>query len=484
MQQVRRAVQDALASRAEGTGATGHASAEVVGAAVRLCYQRLHSSTHSLQSAEQGEDTSVQDTAAALSGSLEALHRAAAAVFVLGPLSGRDAATAAAEVALLAGAVQRIAEVSTTLGRLSSGSSGSTSMQRCLCWLLQALSLALQQLGVAGALSSSQVSSCEPSASQVAVAALAQASLPALHALLLSPASAAAEVRMAALGALFALPREAQAALRLLRCLTAAAGSGVADAAAAGLLPPVAPAQLRMGEGAEGQLLLITAMGGAGPEVVSGQAGSGGGPAAEPPAASLQQQHVQQQALLALLELLGSMAGSYEEKRAAFLQELQAGSCHGQQQRQQQQAQAHKSKAGRPLRPAAEWWVGDAAGGQQLDAAAVPSAAAAAAGEAAKGDSLQASAAPSGGGSGSGGDYMQAEDEAAKHEAAAQRYLDSLLAAGDAPPACYLPLLERLAAAEAAPAAIQARVRNAGWSAACLSKRFEALLLAECSLLC
>lgn len=38
----------------------------------------------------------------------------------------------------------------------------------------------------------------------------------------------------------------------------------------------------------------------------------------------------------------------------------------------------------------------------------------------------------------------QAEDEAHKHEAAAQRFLEELLAAGDTPPACYLPLLREL----------------------------------------
>jgi len=42
-------------------------------------------------------------------------------------------------------------------------------------------------------------------------------------------------------------------------------------------------------------------------------------------------------------------------------------------------------------------------------------------------------------------DYMRAEHLAAEHEAAAQQYLESLLEAADTAPACYLPLLERLA---------------------------------------
>ncbi|GAB4818692.1 hypothetical protein N2152v2_005738 [Parachlorella kessleri] len=41
-------------------------------------------------------------------------------------------------------------------------------------------------------------------------------------------------------------------------------------------------------------------------------------------------------------------------------------------------------------------------------------------------------------------DYMQAEDEAHKQEAAAQRFLEELLATRDTAPACYLPLLQRL----------------------------------------
>ncbi len=52
---------------------------------------------------------------------------------------------------------------------------------------------------------------------------------------------------------------------------------------------------------------------------------------------------------------------------------------------------------------------------------------------------------------------LQAEDAAHKNAAAAQRFLDEVLAAADTPPVCYLPLLERLLLEKGMPEALQVR---------------------------
>ena len=434
--QLRQAVQSAVAARAARSSRLGGSSAaaatEAVSGAVQLSYQRLH---------VRCSGSSAADPAGAGAGA-DCLQAIAAALFVLGPFSSSydsDEATCAAEAGLLLAAISQLTTAASTIDSCSNADAGAWA------WLLASLALGFRQLTTSCCeqSSSSQDAGQPAGAAQerasraAAVPALAQAALPALQALLLSTACSDA-VRQGALEAVLALTPAEQAPLRLLRWLGAAAASSSKPTTAEA-------AQLCLNSDAEGELQLGVAAGIQ--HSPTGQAEGGSnttGP--EDPAADTRQQQVQQRALLALLELLGGMACSCEQQRAAFLQELQAG-AGGQ---QQPQDQRHVSKAGRPLRPATEWWVG---GGQQQAGEHPKPGGGAAAGEA-------AAAAPGGASSAA---YMQAEDEAAKQEAAAQRFLDSLLAAADTAPACYLPLLERLAGRElesAAPPAVQVSSRE------------------------
>ena len=437
--QLRHALQHAVAARSSrlGGGSAAVVTAAVSGA-VRLSYQRLHALCSGSQAA---------DPAAPTGPGADSLHTSAAALFVLGPFSGStgsEAGTCAAEAGLLLAVIRQLTAAAPTCDSCSSGDSGGWA------WLLASLALGFRQLAASCSEHSSGSQEAEqpagvaqePGGRAAAVHALAQAALLALQALLLSPACSDA-VRRGALEAALALPPAAQAPLWLLRGLGAAADSSGEPAAAEA-------AQLCLNPDAEGGLQLVAAAG-----IQHSPAADGGITAApEASSADAQRQQVQQRALLALLELVGGMAAGCEQQRAAFLQELQAGAGRQQQpqhpqqpQQPQRQDQQNVSKAGRPLRPAAEWWAG---GGQQ-QAGEHPqpaSGSAAAVGEA-------AAAAPGGASSVA---YMQAEDEAAKQEAAAQHFLDSLLAAADTAPACFLPLLERLAGGElgaAAPPAVQ-----------------------------
>jgi hypothetical protein len=433
--QLRQEVQDAVAARAAAArssrlgGGSAAAATEAVSGAVQLSYQRLHVLCSGFLAA---------DPAAAGAGA-DSLQAVGAALFVLGPFSSSymsDAETCAAEAGLLLAAIRQLTAAAATVDSCSNANAGDWK------WLLASLALGLRQLTAAcSEHSSSSQDAGQPAdamqqhgGKEAAVHALAQAALPALQALLLSPACTDA-VRQGALKAVLALPPCTQAPLRLLRWLGAAAASSSEPTAEEA-------AQMCLNPDAEGDLQLVAATG------IQHSPAAAGGVATRPeaPAAGIRQQQVQQRALLALLELLGGMAGGCEQQRAAFLQELQAGEGG----HHQQQDQRHVSKAGRPLRPAAEWWVG---GGQQQAGEHPPPGSAAAAGD-------TAAAAP---GAASSAAYMQAEDEAAKQEAAAQRFLDSLLAAADTAPACYLPLLERLAGGQLGSAALPAVKVSSCW---------------------
>jgi hypothetical protein len=413
------------------------AAKEAAVAAVRLCYRRIQAFASGRAADAPPEGSSIEP------GGLDAV---AAALLVLGPLSGSNAAEGAAEARLLVDALRKIAQAGIAG---SGGAQGSdTRWSGALCRLLQCLSLALCQLSTlrpasesSGGYSGDDTQE-DPNAVQGCTSALCRAAIPALHAVLLSPAARSRLVRGAALEAAAAMPAFAQAPLRLLRGLAVAAGGVSRARAAAELLLPAEGLQARLQLDADEGLLLVALPGStaepAGAEARGEEAG--------------QQQGAQRIALLALFDLLGSMAGTYQQQKAAFLQQLRSngdgGGGHG-----------HRSKAGRQLRPAAEWWVAERGGPveQQEQGAGgaeegptevgvgpqpVPAAAAGA-------GASQLTAAQ--------GDYMQREDEAAKHAAAAQRFLESLLAAADAPPACFLPLLERLAGSAAAPADVQVR---------------------------
>lgn len=410
----------------------GRAPAAVV-EAVRLCYQRLHSlaCTANQQAAEEDPAATAAAAAAAAEGaavySAEVQHLVAA-LFVLGPLSGpADAAIGLPEVGLLLSSLQRTAAATDAL---SSGGDAPAAV-----WLLRCLALAWQQLGPA-CFPSDGPSGSNPSSQALhtaAAAGSAQATLLALQSALLDPSCSSA-VRQGALEVAFALPPAAQGPLRLLRSLTAAATSGKLAAAGA-VLAPAVPAHLQLDE-EQGVLCLVAAgvRGGALAPTAAAEDEEGGEAvgatvaAAAAAAGTARKQQVQSSALVALLDLLGGLAATYKAQGAEFLQRLQAGASAGQQQQPPQQHQT--SKAGRPLRPAAEWWVG---AGQTSEGGAAPG-------------SPGGEAAASAGATAGAGDYMQAEAEASKQAEAAQRFLESLVEAGVTPPACYLPLLELLAA--------------------------------------
>lgn len=422
--QLRQAV---LAGIATGSGSM--ATAAAVGCAVRLCYKRLHafSSGYTSPPTSHGQQPPASVAEAATAGfptaaSLGQLASTAEALFVLGPLSSADPATGLAELGLLVCSLRRLAGSGVSKPGSPAAAAG---LLRCLTLAWQQLSPTCFPSSCAGAAADGQPSQAPHSA---AAAGSAQATLMALHIVLLAPSCTPA-VRRSALDAAFALPPGTHAPLRLLRALTAAAASGDAAAADA-VLAPSGPARLQLDE--EGGQLRLVALAGALPVADQPTSDAGSSQSAQPAeagdAAAARRQLVQQRSLVALLDLLGGMAATYEQQRAQFLWRLQdgAGASAGQQQQ-------HTSKAGRPLRPASEWWVGassaykDSGGGAEAQSASV-------------------AAAPAGDAPAAGvGDYMAAEDEAAKHAEAAQRFLDSLLAAADSPPACYLPLLERLA---------------------------------------
>lgn len=397
--QLRRVVQ-------EGAPRCGPAAVAAIGGAVHLCYQHLRSLS----------DGGQADMEAAASAELQT---AADALFVLGPLSSRDEASSLLEISLLC----------SLLGHTACGSSGGAAPATAR-WLLSSLVAALQQLAPDEPAGASQDATAAAAAAPLA--ASSPAVVQAVQAVLLAP-WCSGPVREAALQALLALPASAQAPLRLLRSLTVAVSSGDVPAAAAAL--ETRPSHLQLGE-EEDEGLRLVATGGscallAAPEAAAGSKDGDAAASAESAAAELSQQRrcVQERALLALLDLLGGQAEACTQLKRRFLLRLRAG--EGQQAAAAAAAAAHESRAGRPLRPAAEWWVGNGrpqaekGGGGDAGAAAAASDAAAAAA--------------------AGGDYMQVEDEAAKHADAAQQYLEQLLEAADAPPACYLPLLERLA---------------------------------------
>lgn len=439
VEQLRQAVQHVIARR-------GGATAAAVSSAVRLCHQRLHtfcsrgsSTGGSSQGAAGSAATEVglhgEPGAARIAGGRGAQAEAgvlscvASALFVLGPLSSAaqaDSLASLAEARLLISSLQQLAQA----GASARGSAAST--------LLACTALAWRQLGPAcptadGGSGSQPGDGLGPDPS--AALGLAHASLPTLQALLLAP-GCCSSMRRAALDALFALPPAAEAPLCLLRSLTAAA-TATDVAAAAG------PAQLQLNADAELPAVVAGANGVPGPDAA---AGSGSQPAkaigaAAPPSSTgggLEEQQVQQRALVALLDVLGGLAATYEQHKAAFLQHLAADAVQRErEQAQRQQAAGQTSHFGRPLRPASEWWIG---AGQPIDAAAGQAPPPSQAGAAAEGEAAAAA-----------DDYMRAEHVASEHEAAAQRYLESLLEAADTAPACYLPVMAQLAA-PAAPA--------------------------------
>lgn len=410
LDQLRQAVQQVV-----GGSSGGSATSAVVRSAARACYQQLHSLCYAVTPAE-AEDGSTADV------QTEALHSAATALFVLGPLSELpqvDTSVSLAEARLLLAGLQHVCQAG--IGNHNCGASR----------LLASTALSWHQLGpvcLRANGSSSQPSEEPPEATSAALA-LAHATLLPLQALLLVP-SCSPSLRQAALQALFALPPAARAPLLLLRSLTAA----VAAEGAAGAEESAGPTQLQLLLAGDQEIQLLGCDGcpepsGAGNATTAGAGQSAGG-SGSPRAAistSTRQQQVQQSALVALLDLLGGLASTYEQQKAAFLQQLVAGAAHRdreQAQHAQQQAAGQTSHFGRPLRPASEWWVGTG----QPAGGATEQAGAAREGYAAAAD-----------------DYMRAEHLDAEHEAAAQRYLESLLEAADTAPACYLPLLERLA---------------------------------------
>lgn len=476
VEQLRQAVQATLAA-----GSRGASVSAAVGSAVRLCYQSLHAAgAGEAQAAPPGMaageadggrpdgspgEHSAPEGAATAYASVPCVGSSlAASLFVLGPFSAADSETRVAEAGLLISSVHRLAAAA-NMHRGSAGPGGDSTAT--VCWLLAALEHGLQQLHLEAATAPAPAASqgaeghgqgTHPSqqpmvgaASPPAAAALVQAAPEAVQALLLSSAGGCDSVRQAALGVVMALPASAQAPLRLLQSLTQACNISGASAGAASR--SAKPAELPLAPGLGSPSQPADGSGSISPAAAADS--STGGPGGT--------HRVQLHALLAVLELLGEMAAGYEQQRAAFQQRLaaeaeqqqqqqqQPGAGHGGQQQQQQQL--GKSKAGRPLRPASEWWVGD---GQQGSPRAGGNGAAPD-----LTDNSEAASAAAGGARAEGGapsfDYMRGEDQAGKHEAAAQLYLDSLLAAADTPPACFLPLLERLAGEEAAPPAVQVR---------------------------
>lgn len=450
LEQLRQAVQQTVGSASSG------ATTAVVSSAVRACYQQLHSlcCTHSSTHPAAAGLESAQAVALAAGSSTgsKALGCIATALFVLGPFSSSphaDALASLAEARLLLAGLQQVAQA------------GFSQQSAAASRLLACTAMAWQLLGPAcfppDGNSSQPSDASEQPADSSAALSLAHATLLPLQALLLDP-GCTPTLRQEALGVLFALPPAAQAPLRLLPSLSAAAAAeaakGAADEAAAEAAPP-AQRQLQLdgeeGLQVEGSEPLPGTIGGASEdEGQPAEAGSSPAAADRATASAGPQQQAQQSALVALLDLLGGLASTYEQQKAAFLQQLAAGAA---QREQAQQAAGQTSHFGRPLRPASEWWVGSGQPG--------PSAA------------EQAEAAQQG--AGAADDYMRAEHLAAEHEAAAQRYLDSLLEAADTAPACYLPLLERLAGraaegegdAEGAlhlPPAVQVRSQP-GWGA-------------------
>lgn len=429
LEQLRQAVQQTVGSASSG------ATAAVVSSAVRACYQQLHSlccthsSTHpaaaGLESAQAG---ALAAGSSSTSEAAEALGCTATALFVLGPFSSSphaDALASLAEARLLLAGLQHVARA------------GINQRSAAASRLLACTAMAWQQLGPAcfhpnGSSSSQPSDASEPSAASSAALSLAHATLPPLQALLLDP-GCTPTLRQEALGVLFALPPAAQAPLRLLPSLSAAAAAAE-DAAEATVEETLRPAQLQrqLQLDGQGELQLVvssrplpSASGDATEDAgQSAEGGSSPGAADRATASAGPQQQAQQSTLVALLDLLGGLASTYEQQKAAFLQQLVAGAAQREQAQQAQQAAGQTSHFGRPLRPASEWWVGSGQPGPGASAE-------------------HAEAAQQGGGTAD--DYMRAEHLAAEHESAAQRYLDSLLEAADTAPACYLPLLERLA---------------------------------------
>lgn len=424
LEQLRQAVQQAVVG---SVGGSCGATAAVVRSAVRTCYQQLYS----LCSNQQGDasraapPTESKDGSTTADAQTEALRCAATALFVLGPLSSPPQADASAN----------LAEARLLLAGLQHASQAGVSKHSCAVSRLQACTaLAWQQLGpvclpVDGSGSQPSEDPCEAAS---AALALAHATMPALQALLLDPCCNPS-LRQAALRALFALPPAAQAPLRLLRSLTTAAvAEGEADGAA-GAEEAARTAQLQLPPEGDVGLQLPGADGcpkprggGTATSAIASQSAGGTSRLHAAIGTSTRQQQVQESALVALLDLLGGLASTYEQQKAAFLQQLVAGAAQREREQAQhaQHAAGQTSHFGRPLRPASEWWVGTG----QPAGGAIEQAGAAHEGDAAAAD-----------------DYMRAEHLAAEHEVAAQRFLESLLEAADTAPACYLPLLERLA---------------------------------------
>lgn len=432
VQQLRSAVQATLARGIGGWWARAGAAA-AVSEAVQLCFHRLHAAAGGQTSSPQaepvaaaGQQASTAQYGAAGSSTLQlqnSFEVAAAGLFILGPFSSTDLPTCLAEASLLLSSLSGPA--TTTSSPMRSSDS--------LCWLLAALATAFSQLHSFDRESSPPSLTDAPPCWQQhpAGAALLLDAPSALHALLLSAAGGCPAARSAAIGAVLAVPPWAQAPLCLLRRLVDTCGKHSM------------PSTTELSVSADGARLAHMQAQGSGNEAEAES--DRGGSAEHAPNVP-----VQQRALLSLLELLGAMSAEYERQRAAF--QLRLAAKAGQQGdaaalQQGQQPQHGISKAKRPLRPASEWWVGKGqgqpgAGGDEDQQSGLGSPSSAHAVAAAGTTPAEAAA---GGAGGTSFDYMRGEDQAAKQEAAAQRFMDSLLAAADTPPACFLPLLEWLA---------------------------------------
>lgn len=462
VQQLRDAVQGALAGcrGVKGTAAAA-AAAAAASTAVQLYFQRLHAAVRSPVAhqppvlalpAKEGSSASMLGDGGSDTTQLQSsLNATVKCLFVLGPFSSADVSTCLAEAGLLLFGLRQLASQSSTQ------TAGTDLLSESLRWLLAALVAAFSQLRMLAGDSppDSQADAARGWQQHPAAAGvLLQEAHAALHDVLLSAAGRCAAVRSGALEAALAAPAATDTPLRLLRSLVAAC---IPEGACSTWIPGCQ-------QGRE--------------DASAAAQADSGADAMQAPC-----MQVRLQALLSTLGLLGGMTAEYKRQRAEFKLRLAAESGRqawttGPPQPPPQHGQG-TSKAGRPLRPAAEWWLGDGQGRpgsdeDRRDSLGPSSARSAAWRNAAPAGTPPAEAAAHGAG-GPAFDYMQGEDQAAKQEAAAQRFLDSLVAAADSPPACFLPLLERLASGRCAgeegcpgaalPGCVQ--VRGAGRARAC-----------------
>lgn len=437
VQQLRDAVQGALAGcrGVKGTAAAA-AAAAAASTAVQLYFQRLHAAVRSPVAhqppvlalpAKEGSSASMLGDGGSDTAQLQSsLNATVKCLFVLGPFSSADVSTCLAEAGLLLFGLRQLASQSSTQ------TAGTDLLSESLRWLLAALVAAFSQLRMLAGDSppDSQADAARQRGWQQHPAAAGvfwQEAHAALHDLLLSAAGRCAAVRSGALEAALAAPAATDTPLRLLRSLVAACSP---QGACSMWIPGC-----QQGRG----------------DVSAAAQADSGADAMQAPC-----MQVRLQALLSTLGLLDGMTAEYKRQRAEFKLRLagesarQAGTT-GPPHPPPQHCQG-TSKAGRPLRPAAEWWLGDGQGRpgsdeDRRDSLGPSSARSAAQPAGAAAPPAEAAAHWAGG---PAFDYMQGEDQAAKQEAAAQRFLDSLVAAADSPPACFLPLLERLASGRCA----------------------------------